>query len=135
MALDDGRVVSNFIAQALRGQALTVYGDGKQTRSFCYVSDLVEGIVRTLEAPAPLETPLNIGNPVEHTIEEIAQVVLRLTHSSSTLVREPLPQDDPRQRKPDISKIQNRLGWTPVVDLEEGLALTIKDFQSRTQSG
>jgi len=135
MALDDGRVVSNFIAQALRGQALTVYGDGTQTRSFCYVSDLIDGIVRTLEAPAPLETPLNIGNPVEHTIEEIAHVVLHLTDSSSTLVREPLPQDDPRQRKPDISKIQNRLGWTPAVDLEEGLALTIKDFQSRTQSG
>lgn len=135
MGLDDGRVVSNFIAQALRGDPLTIYGDGQQTRSFCYVSDLVEGIVRTLTAPETPPSPMNIGNPVEDTIEQIAHAVIRLTGSSSPLVRESLPQDDPRQRKPDISRIQASLGWQPEVDLNEGLTRTIEDFRERIQVG
>jgi dTDP-glucose 4,6-dehydratase len=118
----DGRVVSNFFAQAMRGEPLTVYGDGKQTRSFCFVSDEVEGLVALLESDHV--GPMNIGNPDEFTMLELAELVLELTGAASELVFEPLPADDPKQRRPDISLAQRVLGWHPRVDLREGLART-----------
>jgi nucleoside-diphosphate-sugar epimerase len=120
--------VSNFIVQALRGQPLTVYGDGSQTRSFCYVDDLIEGIVRLfMEGTAD---PVNIGNPVEFTVRQLAELVLRLTGSASRVVERPLPVDDPRVRQPDISRARQTLGWEPAVPLEEGLRRTIAYFRS-----
>ncbi len=130
MAIEDGRVVSNFIVQALRGEPITIYGDGSQTRSFCYVSDLVAGLLAMMESGAG-PGPLNLGNPGEFTILELAEKVLRLTKSRSTIVRRPLPSDDPVRRKPDISAITAALGWAPRVGLEEGLARTIDDFRAR----
>ncbi len=135
MALDDGRVVSNFIIQALRSEPITIYGDGQQTRSFCYVSDLVDGVVRTLEAPEAMNTPWNIGNPHEVTIREIAERVLEMTGSSSELVDKPLPKDDPRQRCPDISIIRAETGWEPIVNLNDGMAKTIDYFRSTSELG
>ncbi len=129
----DGRVVSNFIVQALRGEPLTVYGKGDQTRSFGYVEDTVDGIVRLLlSPPAPeVHTPINIGNPLELTVAEIARVILSLTGSSSQINYQPLPEDDPRVRRPDISKARNLLGWAPRVSLEDGLRQTIGYFKLR----
>ncbi len=124
----DGRVVSNFIVQALRGEPLTVYGDGTQTRSFCYVDDLIEGIVRLFERGGPV--PVNIGNPTEFTVRELADIVLQLTGSSSRVVFEPLPTDDPKQRQPDTSRAKRELGWEPKVTLDEGLRRTIDHFQA-----
>ena len=127
MAPDDGRVVSNFIVQALRGEDLTVYGDGSQTRSFCYVDDLVEAILRTMEQEETVG-PVNIGNPVEFTIRELAEQVLAKVGSSSKLIEMPLPSDDPTQRKPDISLAKKVLDWEPKVQLSEGLDRTIPYF-------
>jgi UDP-glucuronate decarboxylase len=125
----DGRVVSNFVVQALRGQDLTIYGDGQQTRSFCYVDDLIEAFVRTLGTEADFTGPVNIGNPGEYTMLELAQTVLRLVGGPSRLRFEPLPPDDPRQRQPDISLALERLGWAPQVALEDGLKETIRYFR------
>jgi UDP-glucuronate decarboxylase len=130
MAVKDGRVVSNFIVQALRGEPLTVYGEGKQTRSFCYVSDLVDGLRRLMEADDP-GGPVNLGNPVEFTILELAKLVLKLTKSRSPVIYRPLPQDDPAQRCPDISLARQALGWEPKVKLEEGLEQTIEYFRQQ----
>ena len=130
MSMNDGRVVSNFIVQALQGKDITIYGDGKQTRSFQYVDDLVEGMVRMMETGDDFTGPVNIGNPGEFTMLELAQKVIELTGSKSKIVFEPLPQDDPRQRKPDIS-LANRMlgGWQPEIKLDEGLAHTIDYFK------
>ena len=130
MAADDGRVVSNFIVQALQGKDLTVYGEGLQTRSFCYSDDLVEGFIRLMEADESVTGPVNIGNPGEFTMLELAERVLRLTGSKSKLIHFPLPEDDPKQRRPDIAKAKELLNWTPTVALEEGLARTIAYFKS-----
>jgi dTDP-glucose 4,6-dehydratase len=127
MRVSDGRVVSNFIVQALRGEPLTVYGDGSQTRSFCYVDDLIEGIMRLFHHGK--SDPVNIGNPDEFTIRQLADIVIRQTASPSKVVFEPLPVDDPRQRRPDISRAESELGWRPVVKLEEGLRRTIEYFR------
>ncbi len=123
----DGRVVSNFIVQALRGDPLTVYGDGSQTRSFCYVSDLIEGIYRLFLSTEP--GPVNIGNPGEFTVLDLAKKVIALTDSPSQIESRPLPQDDPKQRKPDITLARQALGWEPKVDLDEGLEKTIPSFR------
>lgn len=125
---NDGRVVSNFIIQALRGEPITIYGDGRQTRSFCYVDDLIDGMVRMMEQNQEIG-PVNLGNPSEFTIRELAEMVLRLTDSRSELVFRPLPQDDPVQRQPDISKAKSILDWTPKVALEDGLKETIAYFK------
>ncbi len=125
----DGRVVSNFVVQALRGENLTIFGEGQQTRSFCYVDDLIEGFVRLMATPAGTTGPVNIGNPGEFTMLELAEKVIRLTGSTSKLTFQPLPSDDPKQRKPDISLAQETLGWNPTVDLEEGLKRTIAFFR------
>jgi len=130
MAADDGRVVSNFIVQALQGKDLTVYGEGSQTRSFCYADDLVEGFIRLMNADDTVTGPVNIGNPGEFTMLELAERVLRLTGSQSKLIHFPLPEDDPKQRRPDISKAKELLGWAPTVALEEGLARTIAYFKT-----
>lgn len=131
MRPDDGRVVSNFIMQALRGEAITIYGEGQQTRSFCYVDDLIEGMVRTMDTPDDFTGPVNIGNPNEFTILELATTIIRLTRSSSQLVNRPLPTDDPQQRQPDISLARKTLDWEPTVQLEEGLERTIRYFSDR----
>jgi len=127
---NDGRVVSNFIVQALKGEAITLYGDGSQTRSFCYVDDLVEGLIRLMESPATVTGPLNLGNPVEFTIRELAEQVIALTGAKSALVCKPLPSDDPSQRQPDITLARQTLGWEPTVRLEEGLQRTIDYFRT-----
>jgi len=129
MAEHDGRVVSNFITQALRGEDITVYGKGNQTRSFCYVSDLVEGIVRMMECENFIG-PVNLGNPTETTILEFAEKIIGLTGSSSKIIFQPLPADDPKQRQPDISLANGRLGWKPTVPVEDGLKRTIDYFRS-----
>lgn len=126
---NDGRVVSNFIVQALRGEDITIYGDGSQTRSFCYVDDLIEGFVRMMGTPASVTGPINMGNPVEFTIRELAEMVLRQVGGSSRLVLQPLPQDDPRQRQPDITLARKRLDWAPQVRLEQGLERTVAYFR------
>jgi dTDP-glucose 4,6-dehydratase len=132
MRLDDGRVVPNFIGQALRGDSITVYGTGKQTRSFCYVSDLVDGIFRMSQTGEG--GPINIGNPTERTMIEFAEEIKRLTGSPSEIVFEPLPTvDDPKQRKPDITKARTLLGWEPKVSLEDGLTETIAYFKGKLQ--
>ncbi len=125
---NDGRVVSNFIVQALTGQPITIYGDGKQTRSFCYVDDLIDGFIKLMNTAKGFTGPVNLGNPVEFTILELAVMVLEMTASKSELVRKPLPQDDPVMRKPDISLAQEKLGWQPKVPLREGLRKTIDYF-------
>ncbi|MDE1150126.1 MAG: SDR family oxidoreductase [Azospirillaceae bacterium] len=126
---DDGRVVSNFIVQALRGMPITLYGDGRQTRSFCYVDDLIEGIVRLMAADNDLTGPINLGNPAECTMVELAQAVIRKTGSSSRLVHHPLPADDPLRRRPDIRQAGALLGWEPTVSLDQGLDRTIAYFR------
>jgi UDP-glucuronate decarboxylase len=126
----DGRVVSNFIVQALRGEPITIYGEGSQTRSFCYVDDLIEGLIKLMESPADLTGPVNLGNPFEFTMNELAELVLAETQSSSRLLHLPLPQDDPRQRRPDISLAEQRLAWSPKVPLREGLRPTTEHFRS-----
>ena len=133
MLADDGRVVSNFIVQALRGENLTVYGDGSQTRSFCYVDDLLEGMIGVMEQEKTVG-PINLGNPTEFTIKELAQKVLIMVNSSSTLVESPLPSDDPTQRKPDISLAKDVLDWSPKIELEEGLERTIPYFRALLES-
>ena len=130
MLEDDGRVVSNFIVQALRGQDMTVYGDGSQTRSFCYIDDMVDGFIKMMDHNE-LVGPVNLGNPGEFTVLELANIVKRLTSSSSKIVYKPLPQDDPVQRRPDISLAREALGWRPLVGLEEGLLRSIEYFSSR----
>ena len=125
----DGRVVSNFIMQALKGEPITIYGDGSQTRSFCYVDDLVRGLMSLMDTGPDVTGPINIGNPNEFTVRELAEKVIELTGSSSRIVEEPLPQDDPRQRQPDISKAKRDLGWEPTVQLEQGLTQTIDYFR------
>ncbi|CAN7437620.1 UDP-glucuronic acid decarboxylase family protein [Acidovorax delafieldii] len=130
MRIDDGRVISNFIVQALQGIDLTVYGAGQQTRSFCYIDDVVEGLMRTMHTPEPISGPVNLGNPGEFTILELANKVLEITHSESKIVYKPLPSDDPRQRRPDIELAAKLLnGWKPRVELDEGLSRTIRYFQ------
>ncbi|HZL94413.1 MAG TPA: UDP-glucuronic acid decarboxylase family protein [Vicinamibacterales bacterium] len=124
----DGRVVSNFIVQALKGEPITLYGDGRQTRSFCYVDDLIDGLVKLMRSPGDFTGPVNLGNPVEFTVEELAQSVLELTGSRSEIVRGPLPPDDPRQRRPDISLAKSVLFWQPRVALRDGLSATIAYF-------
>ena len=127
----DGRVVSNFIVQALQGIPLTVYGDGSQTRSFCYVSDLVEGMMRLMNGEHI--GPINIGNPGEYTILQLAETIQKMINPDAELSFKPLPQDDPKQRQPDITKAKNLLGWEPTINLEEGLKMTIDDFRSRLE--
>jgi len=127
MQVNDGRVVPNFMRQALRGEDLTIYGDGKQTRSFCYVADEIEGIMRL--AKSDEHGPVNVGNPREFTMLECAEIVLRVTGSKSRIIHEPLPEDDPKQRCPDITKAKALLGWEPKVKLEEGLLLSLPYFQ------
>ncbi len=127
MSPEDGRVVSNFVCQALRGEALTLYGDGLQTRSFCYVDDLVEGLCRLMASDA--QGPVNLGNPGEFTVAELATLVLELTGSASPIVHRPLPQDDPLQRRPDITRATHELGWTPAIPLRQGLERTIAHFR------
>ena len=130
---NDGRVVSNFIVQALKGIPLTVYGDGSQTRSFCYVADLIEGMMRLMEGEHI--GPINIGNPGEYTILQLAETIQKMVNPDAELTFKPLPQDDPLQRQPDITKAKNLLGWEPKIDLEEGLKMTIEDFRSRIEKG
>lgn len=125
----DGRVVSNFVMQALRGEDITIYGDGSQTRSFCYVDDLVEALLRLMETPAGFTGPVNLGNPVEFTIRELAELVTELTGARSKLVQLPLPSDDPTQRKPDIGLARRELDWEPAIRLREGLEQTIAYFR------
>jgi dTDP-glucose 4,6-dehydratase len=127
MRLKDGRAVPNFITQALKNEPITMYGDGSQTRSFCFVTDLIDGIYRL--SLSDLNEPVNIGNPNEITIKEFAFSVIRLTQSKSKLKTKPLPKDDPRQRKPDISRAKEKLKWQPKIDLEDGLVLTVEWFK------
>jgi UDP-glucuronate decarboxylase len=135
MAAHDGRVVSNFIVQALRGEPITMYGDGSQTRSFCYVDDLVGGLIALMENRADEVGPVNLGNPSEFTMLELADLVIELTNSSSSIEYLPLPQDDPKQRQPDISKAKSVLGWEPSVALRDGLGKTIEYFQAQIKAG
>ena len=130
MLENDGRVVSNFIVQALRGEPLTLYGEGEQTRSFCYVADLIEGLIRLMNTDG-LSTPINLGNPSEFTIKQLAQEIITICGSKSGLTHLPLPADDPRQRQPDITKAQTLLGWNPTIPLHEGLERTVADFKPR----
>jgi UDP-glucuronate decarboxylase len=134
MAENDGRVVSNFILQALRNEDITVYGDGSQTRSFCYVDDLVEGMIRMMECDG-FVGPVNLGNPVENTILEFAEKIITITGATSRVVHKPLPQDDPKQRRPDISLAQEKLGWSPSVGLDTGLGKTAEYFAAQLNKG
>jgi UDP-glucuronate decarboxylase len=126
---NDGRVVSNFIMQALKGEEITIYGDGSQTRSFCYVDDLIDGLARLMESPDDFTGPVNLGNPAEFSILDLAKKIIVLTGSASKITFKPLPEDDPRQRRPDISLAEERLGWLPTVDLQAGLKRTIDYFR------
>jgi UDP-glucuronate decarboxylase len=126
---NDGRVVSNFIIQALKNENITLYGEGNQTRSFCYVDDLIDAIIRMMNTQADFTGPVNIGNPVEFTIRELAEQVIHLTGSKSSISFQPLPEDDPKQRKPDISLAKKELSWEPKVALEDGLKETISYFK------
>jgi UDP-glucuronate decarboxylase len=132
MLENDGRVVSNLVVQSLKGEPLTVYGDGSQTRSFCYVSDLVEGLMRLMNGDSI--GPINLGNPGEYTILELAQAVQKMVNPDAEIIFKPLPQDDPRRRRPDITKAKSLLGWEPTIPLQEGLKLTIEDFRNRVGS-
>lgn len=127
---NDGRVVSNFIVQALQNQNITIYGDGSQTRSFCYVDDLLEGMIRMMNTGEEITGPINVGNPGEFTILQLAEMVIRMTGSKSKIIYKPLPSDDPMQRKPDIAKAKEILGWQPTIALEEGLKHTIEYFKN-----
>jgi UDP-glucuronate decarboxylase len=130
MHAQDGRVVSNFIVQALKGNNITIYGSGEQTRSFCYVDDLIDGLCRLMESADDVTGPINLGNPAEFSILELAQRVMQFTKSKSKLVFEPLPEDDPKQRQPDIRLAKEKLGWSPKVQLDEGLQKTVGYFQA-----
>ena len=130
MAKDDGRVISNFIVQALRNENITVYGSGEQTRSFCYVDDLIEGLMRVMNTDDEFIGPVNLGNPTEFTIMELARKVIDLSNSQSKLIQTTLPQDDPKQRRPDITRAQTVLNWSPVVELDDGLEKTIEWYES-----
>jgi len=132
---NDGRVVSNFIVQALKNEPITLYGEGQQTRSFCYFSDLIEAFIRFMDGPDNFQGPVNLGNPIEFTIKELAEKVIELARSNSELVYKPLPEDDPKQRQPDISLAREHLNWEPVVDLDTGLANTIVYFKGLISSG
>ena len=127
---NDGRVVSSFVVQALRGDPITIFGDGQQTRSFCYVTDLIDGLVRLMATPTDVTGPINLGNPTEMTMLELAERVIRLSGSKSTLIFKPLPEDDPRQRRPDISRAASVLNWKPTVDVDHGLQRTIEYFEA-----
>ena len=135
MAENDGRVVSNFMLQALRNQDITVFGQGQQTRSFCYVSDLIDGMIKMMENEQGFIGPVNLGNPVENTILEFAQKIVSITASTSQIIYKPLPQDDPKQRRPDISLANQKLGWYPLIDLETGLKATADYFAARCSRG
>jgi UDP-glucuronate decarboxylase len=130
----DGRVVSNFIVQALRGENMTIYGDGQQTRSFCYVDDLIDGLVRMMDTEPGFTGPVNLGNPSEFTVLELAENVLRLVGGASKLSFHPLPTDDPRQRQPDIRLAQAKIGWEPKISLEDGLKATIAYLRKKLHS-
>jgi Nucleoside-diphosphate-sugar epimerases len=130
MLPNDGRVVSNFIVQALKGEDITVYGDGSQTRSFCYIDDMVDGIIKMMNSPKGFTGPVNLGNPSEVSILELAEMILKLTKSKSKIVFKPLPQDDPKQRQPDITLAKSQLNWEPKVPLQEGLIKTIEYFKA-----
>ena len=132
---NDGRVVSNFIVQALKNEPITIYGEGQQSRAFCYVDDLIEGFVRLMATPDAFTGPINLGNPREFTIKALAEMVIELTNSKSRLVKEPLPSDDPRQRQPDISLARAELDWQPVIELREGLLKTISYFDRLVAEG
>ncbi|HEY9147704.1 MAG TPA: NAD-dependent epimerase/dehydratase family protein, partial [Gammaproteobacteria bacterium] len=132
---DDGRVVSNFIVQALNNRPITLYGDGRQTRAFCYVDDMVEGLLRLMGTDAGFSGPLNLGNPASITILELAETILALTGSKSPIIKRPLPEDDPRQREPDITLARSALGWQPLTGLAEGLKQTIGYFDARLSGG
>jgi UDP-glucuronate decarboxylase len=132
MLENDGRVVSNFVVQSLKGQPLTVYGQGSQTRSFCYVSDLVEGLMRLMNSDHT--GPINLGNPDEYTILELAQAVQKMVNPDAEIIFKPLPQDDPQRRRPNITKAKTLLGWEPTIPLQEGLKMTVEDFRSRVTS-
>jgi UDP-glucuronate decarboxylase len=134
MAKNDGRVVSNFIAQAIGGEDITIYGDGKQTRSFCYVSDLITGLVKMMATTNEINGPINLGNPNEFRMLELAELVIKLTKTRAKIVFHPLPQDDPTQRQPDISLAKQSLNWKPLIELEEGLACTIDYFNNLINS-
>ena len=129
MNIDDGRVVSNFIVQAIRGQNLTIYGDGSQTRSFCFVDDLIDGMVSFMNVDAEVTGPMNMGNPGEYSMTELAETIIDLTNSKSELVYQELPQDDPKQRQPNIDMAKKHLGWSPKTDLHNGLKKTIEYFE------
>ena len=131
---NDGRVVSNFIMQALRGEAITIYGDGQQTRSFCYVDDLIEGFIRMMDANDDVSGPINLGNPSEFTIKQLAEAIINLTGAKSELIKQPLPEDDPLQRQPDITMAEQQLNWKPSIDLEAGLTKTIDYFRAFVDS-
>ena len=131
MNFEDGRVVSNFIYQALLNQDLTVYGDGLQTRSFCFVSDLVGGLIKFLDSESPVPGPINLGNPKEFTMVELAEKVIAIVGSKSKIIHKDLPLDDPKQRKPDITLAKKLLDWSPMIELNEGLSITVSDFKSR----
>ena len=135
MHVEDGRVVSSFVTDALRGEAITIYGDGKQTRSFCFVDDLTDGLVRLMNTPHEVTGPVNLGNTDEISIRELADVVVRLTGSKSRIVHKALPEDDPRRRRPDITKAREILGWTPITPLEAGLERTIEYFDGLLSGG
>ncbi len=130
---NDGRVVSNFIVQALKGDDITIYGDGNQTRSFCFVSDLVDGLIKLMNSDHTVTGPINLGNPGEFTMIELAEMIIKFTSSKSKIIFKPLPQDDPKQRKPDITKAKDILGWKPTIPLEEGLTYTIDYFRNLLQ--
>jgi len=130
MQFDDGRVVSNFIVQALAGQNITIYGDGSQTRSFCFVSDMVEGLVRLMDSPSPVLGPINLGNPMEYKVSDLANIVVRLTGSISSIAYFDIPEDDPKRRRPDISAARDVLGWAPLVPLEDGILKTVSYFDN-----
>ena len=130
MQPDDGRVVSNFAMQALTGENITIYGDGSQTRSFCFISDLVDGLMRLMESPAEVTGPINLGNPRETTVLELAEMIIRMTRSSSKIEFKELPEDDPVRREPDITRAQTQLGWNPTMSLEKGLELTLSYFSN-----
>jgi UDP-glucuronate decarboxylase len=128
---DDGRVVSNFIVQALKKNTITIYGDGTQTRSFCYVDDMIDGMIKMMNSPKDFTGPVNLGNPVEYTIRDLAEMIVRLTNSKSVIDYQPLPMDDPKRRQPDISLAREKLGWGPRIEVEEGLKKTIDYFRER----
>ncbi len=129
MALDDGRVVSNFVVQGLQNKAISIYGDGSQTRSFCFVTDLIQGLIKLMDSPDDFVGPINLGNPSEHTIGSLAEIIIKMIGSDSSIVYHELPSDDPKQRKPDIENAKVNLGWAPSVTLENGLTTTIAYFK------